>query len=221
MQAAPGVQGQVMAFQTPKRPPIALIIGGVILAIALSVGFSLFRSFIFKPKGHESAKSMGLDPKKADPDAMIEKTQTLARKWRPDAEFLAMNITGMNPDGTIDLSAHNVIIEFFSPSRVQASSANGRTDAVKKFNFNDDDVNYKDVFDATNVWTDVKPTPHECTVAKVTKIIKKKGFKSGTAQITLDPKVGFAWHVLASGAKINAWYDLETCEELSPTFGDD
>ena len=220
VQAPVGMQGQVVAYSQPKRPPIGLIIGGVLLVGAGSVAFGFLKSYIFKPKGTASVKSdLGTDPKKADPDKVIEKTKELARKWRPDAEFMGATFQGIKPDGTTDFSDKNAEIDFYSPSRATQSSISQRSDAVKKFLINDDRVDYTALWDATNQWAKEDPINPKCTIAKLVKAMGKKGFKSGTALVSFDPKKAMAWHTVAGDD--SKWWDLDSCEELKPTFGDD
>ncbi|MEO7094046.1 MAG: hypothetical protein ABI175_12405 [Polyangiales bacterium] len=205
-----------MAFRQPKKPPMGLIIGGVLLAIVGSVGFSLFKSFIFKKPGHASAKDIGIsDPKKADLDQIIAGTKTLAQKWRGNAQFFAVTANGVNPDGTVDLTDGNVIVKYIS--------VGNKVDSTKEFILNGDDVTYDKVWDTTRAWVadDVTPLP-ECTAGKLAKALKKEeGWKSGKGQFIIDPEDTDrpAWHVnISGGAKVTDFFDLETCEKLKVDF---
>ena len=212
-QAAPQAFN-AMAYRQQKKPPVAAILGGVVLLVVGSIGFSLFKSYIFKKPGHASAKDIGVsDSKKADLDQIIAGTKTLAKKWRPNAEFFSVNANGMNPDGTVDLSDGNVTVKFISPGN--------RVDSMKEFNLNGDDVTYDKVWDTERAWNsdDVTAMP-QCTAAKLTKSLKKDGWKSGKGQFIIDPESTDrpAWHVNISSANVADFFDLESCDKLKVDF---
>jgi hypothetical protein len=197
--------------------PIMKIVSAVGLAVLIG-GAYIVKSFVLdKLKGgHDSLSSVGIsDAKKAEPDKMILATAPLAKKWRSDAAFLGVNILGLGPDGTVDLTKTNVVIEYFSPSRVTLASAKSREDAVKKFNFNDNGVTYKDKYNATNQWKDAHETPMPgCTVKQVAAKLAALGLKPGqTAHLSLDPNFGTVWHAMAESPKIDVRYDIGTCAE--------
>lgn len=212
-QAAP--QGmQAMAFRQPKKPPVAAILGGVVLLVVGSIGFTVLKGFIFKKPGHASAKDIGIsDTKKADLDQIIAGTKTLAKKWRANAEFFGVNANGVNPDGTVDLTDGNVTVKFIS--------VGNRVDSMKEFNLNDDAVTYDKVWDTERAWTsdDVTPAP-ECTAGKLAKALKKGGWKSGKGQFIIDPESTDrpAWHVNISSASVADFFDLESCDKLKMEF---
>jgi hypothetical protein len=213
-QAAAPMAMHPMAFRQPKKPPVALIMGGVVLLIVASVGFSFLKSFIFKKPGHASAKDIGVsDSKKADLDQIIAGTKTLAQKWRPNAQFFAVTANGVNPDGTVDLSDGNVIVKFISPGN--------RVDSMKEFILNGDDVTYDKIWDTERSWNadDVTPMP-TCNAGKLAKALKKDGWKSGKGQFIIDPEDTDrpAWHVNISSAKVADFFDLESCDKLKVDF---
>jgi hypothetical protein len=212
-----GMAGRPMAFAVPAGPSKLKIIGGVVLAAVLGIGWTVVK-YVIKPKTSASTKDLGIsDQKKADPMKAIEGTKTLAKKWRSDAEFHGINILAMNTDGTIDLTKSNMVVEWYSPSRVTSSSAKGREDSVKKFAINDDRVDYASLWGATKPWQGVKPTPiPKCTTEKLAKqLAKTEKWKSGTVHVAIDPNWGHYWHVLSSSPQINKWYDLDSCEEIT------
>ncbi len=203
-----------MAFRQQKKPPVGLIIGGVLLAIVGSVGFTVLKGFIFKKPGHAVVKDIGItDAKKADLDKIITGTKTLAQKWRANAQFFSVTANGVNPDGTIDLTDGNVVVKYISPGN--------KKDAMKEFSFNGEDIVYDKIWDMQRAWNDddVTPVP-ECTAAKLTKALKKEGWKSGKGQMIINPEDTDrpAWHVNVSGASIADFFDLETCEKLKVDF---
>ena len=133
-------QAGVGAFGAPggfpmagaRRPPLAAIFGSIGLTIVGSIAYGVFRTFVGSSRsGHQSVSSLGVEEKAADPDKMLTAVRTLAKKWQSDAELRSINILGLGPNGTVDLSEGGsvVTIEYFSPSRVGSPSASVRGDS--------------------------------------------------------------------------------------------
>jgi hypothetical protein len=206
-----------------KRPPMAAIFGSVALTIVASVGYGIFRAFVggsSRGPGKTSPSSLGIDEKAADPDKMIAACRALAKKWQPDAEFYSINVLGLGPSGTVDLTAGGsvVTVEFFSPSRVTSPSQSVRSDSIKKFTFNSVGLDYSDIWGVKEKQDHVGATPTPtCTAKQVAAALASKGLKAGkTVQLSLDPTFSFAtkepsWHALSSDPKIDAWLSVATC----------
>lgn len=211
----------VPGARRPGGMPVVPAILGILVLVIGSVAFASLKAFVFKKPGTASAKDIGIDPKGADPAKMIEGTRALAKKWRSDAEFYSINVNGMKADGTVDLKdGGTVTITFYSRSGVTSSNAKARKDSVKKFVFNDDRIDYTAIWGATKPWKGITPTPTpSCTGKKLAKALKDDDVSVGKdAVVSIDPKWGFAWHVVAGSD--NKWYDLEDCSGMKLKLGD-
>jgi hypothetical protein len=223
--AAAPVGTPKIAFPSPLGgKPIQL--GGmskgklVASALALSlagVGVGVGKSYLKGKRdtpGRTSIAAIGIkDQKKVDPDQLIEAVRPLARRWKSDAEFRGINISGLRHDGTVDMDRSTITVTFYSPSGVASLAKSQRDDSVKKFVFNDDYVSYDSVWGATKPWTDVVPTPRPgCTMKQVGALIPDG--KQG--QVILDPNWGFAYHLAVDDPKVDTWIDIADCQPLDP-----
>lgn len=215
-QQHPAFAAAMMSGGRPKSK--GAVIGGavglIVLSVLGSVGYYAFKQYIFRAKGHASAKDIGItDEKKADLEKMISGTQTLAKKWRSDAELAEINVQSFHSDGTVDLTKSAQII-YASAGRVKSTATAGE-DSVKKFIFNDKNVDYSDVFGLTTTQPDFAPLPErKCTPEKLGKLMEKKGIKS--AHLVMND---IAWHVLADDGGFYVDSTSSKCEEVKPNFG--
>jgi hypothetical protein len=205
-----------------KPPSMFAIFGGVALTVIGGIAYGVFRAYVgFAAKpGHASTSSLGIDEKAADVDKMIAAVRSLAKKWRPDAEFYSVNVLGLGPSGTVNLtdSGSVVTIEYFSPSAVSSPSSSVRSDSIKKFNFNSVGLDYSVIWGVKERQEHVPPTPiPSCTAKQVAAALAAKGLKAGkTAHISVDPTFSFAtkelsWHAMADEPKIDAWLSIASC----------
>jgi hypothetical protein len=219
--SAPAPQFSAVAMKTPKAPSRAAAIGGAVLAVIAAVGVGVVKTFVLGKKGHASVKSLGTDAKSADIDKLISGTKELAKKWRSDAVFYEIAANGVKKDGTVDLSDGNVVVTFVSAKGVTSSSNAQRTDSVKKFSINGDDVNYQAKWNVKKPWSGFSPTPEPtCSASKLAKKLAEDGFGGKGSMLAINPRITDvpAWHAVWD--KESRWFDLETCKELKLTMGD-
>jgi hypothetical protein len=194
------------------------IVGGAIGAVfiaAVAGGGKMFLRNLGKDPGKESLSSLGIAPKKADPDKMIAGSAAYAKKWRSDAVFRSVNILGLGADGTADLTDKNVVVEYFSPSGVSSPVKTVRDDSIKKYNFMGDDMTW----DTNMIWGPTKqltPAPRatpipSCTAKMLAAALVKQGvLKPGvTVQASLDPNFSDNWIVQAPSGPLH--FDQATC----------
>ena len=190
---------------------IVLIIIVIIFKVAVrSGGRALSNS-----GGTESLSGLGIDKKKGDPDKMIAAARAYALKRKSDAGFWSVNIQKLGSDGTVDLTSSNVLVEYFSPSAVSSSNQKMRDDSIKKFNFMNDDMTYRDIW---GVRKQYNPAPKAtaipgCTAKQLAaKLVSMGVLKSGgTIHAQIDPAFGDEWLVQASTGPRR--FDLQTCGE--------
>jgi hypothetical protein len=228
---APGMPGAPPApggYGAPMQPPMQMrgvsaggggntlkAVGGGILAVVVALGYGALRfgkSFLPKP-GIETLANLGIDKKKGDPDKMIAGAAAYAKKWKSDAGFWSVNIGALSADGTIDLTSSNVTVEYFSPSAVSSPLQTIRDDSIKKFNFIEDNMQYKDVWGVKKQYSPPpRPTPIPgCTAKMLAAVLVKAGsLKSGaTIQATIDPQFSDSW--IVQTPTIPTKYDIATC----------
>jgi hypothetical protein len=193
-------------------------IGGGILAVVVAIGYGGLKFFGKKAlgvsDGNESLSSLGIDQKKADPDKMIMAAQAYAKKWKSDAAFWSITIQNLGPDGTTDLSASNVVVEYFSPSKVSSILKTDRDDSIKKFNFINESMQYKDIWGVTKQYNPPPKGPPvpACTAKKLAETLVKSGaLKPGqTIQASIDPAFSeTSWIVQTPGKPSH--FDTATC----------
>jgi hypothetical protein len=199
--------------------------GGMIKAIGGGVGTVIllivvaFLKFGLKSAARsqytESLSSMGINQKKADPDKMIAAARAYALKWKSDAGFWSVNILKLGSDGTVDLTKSNVLVEYFSPSAVSSPLSSVRDDSIKKFNFNDSTMNYKDKWGVRKQYS---PPPRPtaipgCTAKQLAAKLGSMGLlkPGGTVHAQIDPAFGDEWLVQTPGGPKR--FDLATCTE--------
>lgn len=190
------------------------IYGGIALAVLVAGGGSVARGLLPKP-GIVSVSSLGIDNKKADPDKMLAAAVPYAKKWKGDAVFWSMTVQKLRADGTTDLSDTNVNIEFVSPSGVSSFIGSQRDDSIKKFNFIDGKMQFKDKW---GVRERASSAPHGmpipgCTAKKLAeKLVSMKIMKPEGVQATIDPHFSEGW--LVQTGSIPKKFDIMTCAEL-------
>lgn len=199
--------------------------GGMIKAIGGGVGtvvliiIIVIAKFALKTSSRsantESLSSLGIDQKKADPDKMIAAARAYALKWKSDAGFWSVNIQKLRSDGTVDLTTSNVVVEYFSPSAVASPLQSVRDDSIKKFNFMNEDMVYRDMWGVRKQYNPA-PAPTKipgCTGAKLAaKLVGMGLLKSGgTVHAQIDPAFGDEWLVQTSAGPKK--FDLGSCGE--------
>ncbi len=230
-QAGYGVQAGFpqAAYQAPaaaSRGGMLKMILPAIGAIALACVAALARSGVrnFARPGHRSLSSYNIEERSADPDAMIRAAGELARNWRNDAVFSSININGMSPSGTVDLSnsSHTVTVEYFSPSRVSSYIERDRRDSIKKFTFTSSGIDYNTVWGVRQRVDHPTPTPTPaCNTRQLGTILTSQGVPaSADLHVQYDPQFAFAvngalaWHVMSSSPTMDRWFDVGACTFL-------
>ncbi|MFT3764683.1 MAG: hypothetical protein QM820_04075 [Minicystis sp.] len=190
---------------------VVLVIVLVIFKIAVRSGSSSVSS----GGNAESFSSLGIDKKKGDPDKMIAAARAYALKWKSDAGFWSVNIQKLGSDGTVDLTTSNVMVEYFSPSAVSSPNQKMRDDSIKKFNFMNDEMTYRDIW---GVRKQYNPAPRPtaipgCTAKQLAAKLVGMGLlkTGGTIHAQIDPAFGDEWLVQTGGAPRR--FDLQTCGE--------
>ena len=172
-----------------------------------------------KSKTQIEYSELGLDPKSADADAMIQSVTGRARKWKRDATFWEASFNAVRGDGTVDLSAGASKVRFVSPKHAQSALAKQRKDALKEFKFQANHVKIGGKIRAKKRWKNFyAPTP-TCTIKQLTASLAERGLTgSKTVRIRFDPRntgkfvKQDAWRVQGEDPKIDAYYSLKTCE---------
>lgn len=189
-------------------------VGTVIILIVIAVVKFGFRS-ASRSANTESLSSLGIQEKKADPDKMIAAARAFALKWKSDAGFWSVNIQKLKSDGTVDLTSSNVVVEYFSPSAVSSPLQSMRDDSIKKFNFMNDTMNYRDRWGVRKRYNPApRPTAIPGCTAKALakKLVSMRLMKSGgTVHAQIDPAFGDEWLVQTSSGPKK--FDLGSCGE--------
>jgi hypothetical protein len=193
-------------------------VGGVVLLIAFIIFKVVVRtgvSSVTGQKGTESLSGLGIDKKKGDPDKMIAAARAFALKWKGDAGFWSVNIQQLGSDGTVDLNGSNVMVEYFSPSAVSSPLTSVRDDSIKKFNFMNDDMTYRDIWGVRKQYT---PAPKAtsipgCTARMLAQKLNQAGYFKGKSSlhVQIDPALGDEWLVQTGSGPRR--FDLQTCTE--------
>ncbi len=194
------------------------VIGGVVGAVIIALGYGGFRFVargVLGTPGIEKVAGLGIDNKKADPDKMIAGAAAYAKKWRSDAGFWSVTILKLGADGTVDLTSSNVVVEYFSPSAVSSPLSSLRDDSIKKFNFIDETMNYKDIWGVRKQYTPApKATPIPGCTAKMlaAKLVSVGALKAGSPiQVSIDPQFGSEW--IAQTGSVPRLFDTQTGAE--------
>lgn len=209
----------------PVGKLVGIIAGALVIGIG-SVGFAMVKTSLFGSggKGHIGYSQLSIDPKKADPDAMISAVHGLATKWKSDAVWLGVNYQYVNADGTMDLSKGGATVEYLSPGAAKNLAKSVYQDSVKRFDFSGTDVNYsatRGVVDPKS-WADFKalPTPG-CSIKQLVQtLVKTKGLTPGkTVRVTYDIQFQqFApnepsWRVMSDDPKIDNYFSMSNCSQ--------
>ena len=217
------------AYQAPaaaSRGGMLKMIVPVIGMIAVACFGAIAKSGLrnFSRPGHRSLSAKNIDEHAADPDAMIRAAGELARDWRNDAVFSSININGMSPSGTVDLSnsSHTVTVEYFSPSRVSSVLESERRDSIKKFTFTSSGIDYNTVWGVRQRVEHPMPTPTPaCNTRQLGSILTSQGVPaSADLHVQYDPQFAFAvngalaWHVMSSSPTMDRWFDVGACTFL-------
>jgi hypothetical protein len=173
------------------------------------------------PIAKRDLEKEGIDIKAASPDALIAAMQKRAVKWKGDAQFYSINILGLKPDGTVDLenSSSNITIEFFSPQLVGSILQKQREDSIRKYVINKYKID-EQVWGVKKQHKDVPGTPiPKCPQKDVAKALGEKGFKDGTAHVTLDPGFAFAtdglsFNIHVDSPKLHIYMGIDDCKIL-------
>jgi hypothetical protein len=196
---------------------IAIVVLGIVVAVAGVILKGKFGGQKTK-KGNLSYSSIGIDMKKADPDAMIDAVGAAARKWRSDAVWWSINLQAVKADGTVDASNGGAQVVYISLNGVQSATPSVRNDSMKKFNFGPAGVDHSQLWGATDAWEGVQAHPEPtCGIADVVKILNGQGLEgSKTVRITFDPQFAnqYAWHVIGTDPKIDAHYSMVDCSPV-------
>ena len=189
-------------------------VGTVILVIIIAFAKFGMKSAT-KSTTSESLSSLGIDEKKGDPDKMIAAARAYALKWKSDAGFWSVNILKLRADGTVDLTNSNVVVEYFSPSAVSSPLQSVRDDSIKKFTFQNGDMDYRIIW---GVRKQYKPAPRPTAVpgctskALATKLVSMGLLKpGGSVHAQIDPAFGDEW--LVQTGSVPKRFDLMSCAE--------
>ena len=194
-------------------------IGALGVAIASVVGV-VIKNKVGARKGTIRYGALGIDNENAHVDKVVDALLRHAKKrWRRDATWWSLNIHGVRPDGTVDLTADRgggATIKFVSGRRVQAASKRGRRDSIKEYSLTRRGVRSNKIISARKPWKGFKPLPMpQCTIAALVAEMGRRGFSSGMVRISFDPKFGFAsgwnWRVYAEGKPYAGYYNMDTC----------
>ena len=212
MMAPQGMRGA--AVQSPGGGATLKAVGGAVLAIVAGLAYAGVKLFLPK-RGIESVSNLGIDKKKADPDKMIAGAAAYAKKWKSDAGFWSVNILALGADGTVDLTSSNVVVEYFSPGAISSVLPSTRDDSIKKFNFIDGNMQYKDVW---GVRKQYNPPPHptpipSCTAKMLAATLVKQGIlKTGASlHVSIAPEFSDAWIVQTPSKPLH--FDSATCTQ--------
>jgi hypothetical protein len=213
-QGMPGMGMRGVGAGPSKLKIIGGVVGSVILALGYG-GFKMLGRGLLGTPGVEKISSLGIDQKKGDPDKMIAGAAAYAKKWASDAGFWSVTIAKLNADGTVDLSNSNVVVEYFSPSAVSSPLSTIRDNSIKKFNFIDDRMDYKDIWGVRKQYTPApKPTAIPGCTAKMlaAKLVSVGALKPGAPiQVSIDPAFGSEW--IAQTGSVPRRFDTQTCAE--------
>ena len=171
------------------------------------------------PSAEAELKRLGVSYEAADPNAIVDKLEGRARKWRKDARFYALHINDMSGDGTIDFSSNSptMTVEFFSPSLVGSASSVDYKKGIRKFVIN----HYKldeQVWGVKEPVKDVPGTPiPKCKMPELMKTLASEGVtKSSKILVSLDPGFAFATkglslNVQSQNPKLHVYVDIDSC----------
>ena len=193
-------------------------VGGGVGTVVLLIAFAFFKFGLksaVKSSNQESLSSLGIEKTKADPDKMIAAARAYAKKWKSDAGFWSVNILKLGAGGTVDLTSSNVVVEYFSPSAVSSPMSKIRDNSIKKFNFNDNGMNFNEIWGVRKQYSPApRPTAIPgCTAKQLAAKLGSMGIlkSGGTVHVQIDPAFGDEWLVQTpSGPKR---FDLATCGE--------
>lgn len=234
--ARPNMPGAPYPVVVPNNPAIRLGrpggawgirlgVGGAIAAVIAVTVLKIVVGGAIPGMGHGTApgntkvSELGIDEKAADPDKMIANVKARALAWKKDAQFYSVNVLGLGPNGTVDLTDDGsvVTVEYFSPSAVASNSPEERKNAIKKFVFNSVGMS-EDIWGVRERSDHVPATPiPRCPAKQIGQALAQKGLKAGkTAQLTLDPQFAFAtdklsYSVNMSDPKLQVWFDINSC----------
>ena len=196
-------------------------VGAVVVIGALSLGGWYAKRHFFGGggKGKIGYGQLGISASAADGDKMISSVAGLATKWKKDAVWWSVNYQAVKADGTVILEK-GAVVEYVSPSRVQAASKKGREDSIKKFQFGASGVDFGKTWNATNQWKNVVPPPApQCSMKQMLATLAPKGLTGEkTVRVTFDPQFQNVnvptWHVIGEDPKIDAYYSMVDCSEV-------
>jgi len=181
--------------------------------------------FFGKKKGQLDYESIGVDPKQANADTLIQGLAGPARKWKSDAVFYSANFNAVGADGTVDLSAGGKVV-YVSPRRVGSALKNQRKDAIKEFLLTKGYARHDKKLNATKGWKNFSPVTLGCSIQQLTTILKDKGLTAGKkVKITYNPKLQGrfvpqpSWRVTGDDPKVDAYYSLSNCDLVKDRLG--
>jgi hypothetical protein len=227
--AAPGVTPGAMPFPvaTPGFPVMKIvgIVAGAIALTVLSVGGYFVKTALFGAggKGNIGYAQLGIDPKSADPDAMITSVSGLATKWKKDAAFWSASFQYVGADGRLDLSKGGATVQYVSLNSAKSAAKSVNKDAIKDFDFAANGVR----FNSMRGTAGGKPWPQNakspplptCGIKSLVEKLKPRGLVPGkTVRITFDPTsiampAELSWRVVSEELKIDSHYSIATCAQ--------
>jgi hypothetical protein len=210
-----------LASHRSWRHHCTVVCAGVsVVALLTIVGFAARRRLC--AGGALTYASLGIDPRRAAPDALIDAVAGTARGWAADARWWAINVPALRADGTVDLTDGGAVITYVSPSRVVGGDPQVRQDVMKEFVFGADGIRWARTIGARKPWLDVTPpaTPR-CTLAALSQVLRTRGLPAdATVHVTFDPRLARgpgapavdSWRVV--GAAIDGWFSLADCTPI-------
>lgn len=186
-------------------------------AVAAAVAAAALSLRLAGEPGAAGYAGLELEHHLAPADTLLALALADARRWSPDATFLAIHIDGVRADGTVDLDAGEApTVRLVSPSRARSLSPRRRDAAVREYRFTGEGLRIRSGWGGEGPWPRTLAAPLACRVDELARAARRRGLGPGESlrlsyDLRLEHPEGPAWRVFSENPVVAGYYRTADC----------